>query len=291
MLKVRKIGLRAMDLELTTARGVSVRILERPGLWMDEARRERLLVELREVAVRGTHGLPLTYGILSGSKERWDRAILTILRDRATDRLVGFGAMSLLDVRVGRRAENVLHLGLLMLDPGYRGLGFSRLIYGMTMVLALLRRRGRPYWVSNVSQVPAIVGMVAETLDDVHPGPGTRRSARHLAVAREIMARHRSVFGVGGEASFDEDRFVITDAYTGGSDNLRKSYFEAPKHRDGAVNDWCRAELDYARGDDFLQLARFTPRVAWGCFRSFLLRSSVLAPVLQQVGAIPGERP
>lgn len=290
MLKVRKIGLRTMDLELTTARGVAVRILERPGLWMDEAGRARLAEELREVAVRGTHGLPLTYGILSGSKERWDRAILTILRDPETDRLVGFGAMSLLDVRMGRRTEEILHLGLLMLDPGYRGLGFSRLVYGMTMVLALLRRRGRPYWVSNVSQVPAVVGMVAETLEDVYPAPDARRSEKHLAVAREIMARHRSVFGVAAEASFDEDRFVITDAYTGGSDNLRKSYFEAPKHRDGDVNEWCRAELDYARGDDFLQLARFTPRVAWGCFRCFLLRSSVIAPALQRVGPIPGGR-
>ena len=38
------------------------------------------------------------------------------------------------------------------------------------------------------------------------------------------MRRHRAVFGVGDEAGFDEARFVITDAYTGGSDALKKTF-------------------------------------------------------------------
>ena len=45
---------------------------------------------------------------------------------------------------------------------------------------------------------------------------------------------------------FDEERFVITDAYTGGSDNLKKSFAEAPKHRAPLYNEMCERELDYA---------------------------------------------
>ena len=80
MRRLRRIGTRELDLELPTARGVTLRILERPGLWMDPEERAGLLGELRAVALRGTGGAPLKYGILSGEKARWDRAILTIIR-------------------------------------------------------------------------------------------------------------------------------------------------------------------------------------------------------------------
>ena len=62
--------------------------------------------------------------------------------------------------------------------------------------------------------------------------PGARQSFAHLQLARGIMRRHRAVFGVGDDAGFDEARFVITDAYTGGSDALKKTFEVAPKHRD-----------------------------------------------------------
>jgi hypothetical protein len=106
--------------------------------------------------------------------------------------------------------------------------------------------------------VPAVFGMVCDTFSDVFPSPdmAARRSFAHLQLARGIMREHRAVFGVGGEAGFDEDRFVITDAYTGGSDALKKSFEVAPKHREQHYNDWCARELDYARGDDVLQLGR-----------------------------------
>ena len=51
-------------------------------------------------------------------------------------------------------------------------------------------------------------------------------------------------------------RFVITNAYTGGSDALKKTFEAAPKHRDEQYNAFCARELDYARGDDVLQLGR-----------------------------------
>ena len=70
------------------------------------------------------------------------------------------------------------------------------------------------------------------------------------------MASHRSAFGVGEEAGFDEARFVISDAYTGGSDHLKKTFAVAPKHRHEEFNRFCARELDYDRGDDVLQIGR-----------------------------------
>ena len=48
----------------------------------------------------------------------------------------------------------------------------------------------------------------------------------------------------------------LPDAYTGGSDALKKSFEVAPKHRDEQYNAFCARELDYARGDDLLQIGR-----------------------------------
>jgi hypothetical protein len=130
------------------------------------------------------------------------------------------------------------------------------MLYGLTCALLFVERQARPMWLSSVTQVPAVVGMVAETFSDVFPGTGTRRSFDHLLLARQIMARHRHVFGVGEEAGFDEDRFVMTNSYTGGSDALKKTFDQAPKHRRAAFNDLCQRELDYDRGDDLLQIGR-----------------------------------
>jgi hypothetical protein len=98
--------------------------------------------------------------------------------------------------------------------------------------------------------------MVAETFTDVYPAPDSDvpKDFTKVQIARAIMSNSRHVFGVGDDADFDERRFIIRNAYTGGSDNLKKTFEEAPKHRKEIYNDFCREGLDYDRGDDFLQI-------------------------------------
>jgi hypothetical protein len=144
-----------------------------------------------------------------------------------------------------------------MVDPDERSKSLSWVLYGLTCFLIFFRRQFRPVWVSNVTQVPAVVGMVSDMFSGIWPGPtADRRTLMHLMLARRIMDQHRHVFGVGHDAEFDEARFVITNAYTGGSDDLKKTWDNAPKHRDAQYNDYCAAELDYDRGDDLIQLGQ-----------------------------------
>lgn len=82
-------------------------------------------------------------------------------------------------------------------------------------------------------------------------------------------------FGVGDEAVFDEDRFVITNSYTGGSDDLKKTFDEAPKHRKQHFNDFCSEQLDYDRGDDILQLGKIDLQGARKYFQNSVPRASV----------------
>ena len=261
--------LRHLDLHWTVRRGVRVRIVEQPGLWMPPDAIDALLAELRDVVRRGI-GEDLDYGIVTGEPERLRNAVVTVVYDAATGTPVAFNALSYMDVDVRGVPTRALHLGLVVVDPAYRTKGLSWVLYGLTCMLIFVRRGLRPLWISNVTQVPAIIGKVAEAFVTAYPNPfaDVRRSFVHLAVAREIVRRHRHVFGVGAEAGFDEARFVITDAYTGGSDNLKKTFEQAQKHRDERANALCRDALDYGRGDDFLQVARFDLPAA----RRYLLR-------------------
>lgn len=219
-----------------------------------------MLGDLRAIARRTVTDGDLDYGILTGNQDRLENSIVTFLHDRKTGAPIAFDALAVMDVRLHGKPAQVLHMGLVMIDPGVRSQGFSWVLYGLTCLVLFVRNQMRPLWLSNVTQVPAIVGMVADTFSNVYPSPkaGARRSFEHVLLAREIMANHRHVFGVGADAGFDEERLVITNAYTGGSDNLKKTFEAAPKHREPLYNEFCERELDYGRGDDVLQLCQLS---------------------------------
>jgi hypothetical protein len=259
-----------IDLTLRTHEGLTTRIVESPGRALSEDDLERLVAQLRVVAGKTLPAGDLTYGIFSGERERLSRAIVTLICEEASGRPIAFNALSVMSVELDGQPAEVTHLGLVMVDPEVQGQGLSWVLYGLTTLVLFLRDGLRQKWISNVTQVPAVCGMVCETFSDVFPSPqaGSRVSFAHLQLARGIMRRHRAVFGVGEEAGFDEARFVITNAYTGGSDTLKKSYDEAPKHRDERYNAFCARELDYTRGDDLLQIGRIDLTGA----RQYLLR-------------------
>jgi hypothetical protein len=260
----------SIDLTLRTHAGLITRIVESPGLSLSETELEALVAQLRIVAAKTLPEESLTYGIFSGDCEKLSRAVVTLISEEVTGRPIAFNALSLMPVELDGEPAEVTHLGLVMVDPDERGQGLSWVLYGLTALVLFARDGLRPKWISNVTQVPAVAGMVCETFSDVFPSPlgGARQSFAHLQLARGIMRRHRAVFGVGDEAGFDEARFVITDAYTGGSDALKKTFESAPKHRDPQYEAFCARELDYSRGDDLLQIGRIDLAGA----RNYLLR-------------------
>ncbi|MEJ6391645.1 hypothetical protein V8J82_00170 [Gymnodinialimonas sp. 2305UL16-5] len=250
-------ALRQPFLELEfMASGVSVEVIERPGLWMAPDRLQALSADLRRIASLTLAAGELTYGVFSGDPARMAASTITLVRDPQTRRPIGFNALVHLQTQPGNQRVEVIHLGLVMVDPNVQSKGLSWILYGLTCMLLFLRAGLRPCYISNVTQVPAVVGMVSETFSEVVPTPQTPvpQDFRKILIAREIMAHHRHVFGVGAEAEFDDSDFIIRNAYTGGSDDLKKSFEIAPKHREARYNEWCKAVLDYERGDDVLQI-------------------------------------
>lgn len=274
-----------------------VEVIERPGAWLATDDVERLVEDCAQVVRACLNGQNLDYGLFGPDRTPWARSIITIVRRADSGKPVAFNAMPLLPVVRNGQQDALLHLGLVMVDPNERGEGLSWVLYGFTCFALFVRRGLRPLWISSVTQVPAVVGLVAETFADVYPGQGgTRQSFAHQHLAHQIMAREREAFGVGKDAGFDADAQVITDAYTGGSDNLKKSFAVAAKHRDPRYNAYCEAALDYARGDDVLQigaldlatarryLTRMVPRGALPALIVQILfvgLAAVVAPTLQ----------
>jgi len=274
---VRALFQSELDLTLTTGNQFETRIVERPGKWMSQEHLAELSEDLRTVASKTLARGSLNYGIFSGDQERLKSTIITLVRRKDTGQPVAFNALAVMDITSMAEPMEVLHLGLVMVDPDQQSRGLSWILYGLTCILLFFRNQMRPLWVSNVTQVPAIVGMVAETFSDVFPTPQRReqRSLQHLLLARTIMTDHRHVFGVGADAEFDEDRFVITNAYTGGSDDLKKTFSEASHHRDEIYNAFCQEMLDYDRGDDVLQLGQIDLATAVGYLKNSVPRSSL----------------
>ena len=253
---LRSFGRPYLDVTMASGRDLRVQIVERPGRWMSQEALDRLSADLRTVAGRTLDAGSLTYGVFAADRDRMEHAIITIVR-RKDGTPVAFNALAVMEIETTPEPIEVLHLGLVMVDPNERSKSLSWVLYGLTCFLIFFRRQFRPVWISNVTQVPAVVGMVSGMFSGVWPGPDAdRRTLTHLMLGRRIMAHHRHVFGVGEDAGFDEAKFVITNAYTGGSDDLKKTWEEAPKHRDVRFNDYCADVLDYDRGDDVIQLGQ-----------------------------------
>lgn len=263
---------RHVDLRIQSDPSVDVRIIERPGMHLDSRRCDALVADLRTVVGRCLGGASLDYGVFTGNKDRLDRAVVTVIYRKGTDEPLAFSALAILPISLRGRSEDVLHLGLAMVDPSFRSHGLSWALYGLTVMHLFVRRQLRPLWISSVSQVPAVVGLVDTGFSNVFPSVDADRrpTLEQVAVAHQLMRHHRDAFGVGADASFDEERFVIRNAYTGGSDDLKKPFDEAAKHRIDAYNALCQRELDYERGDDFLQIGQYD----LGVVRRYLRRGA-----------------
>lgn len=279
------------DVQLRVDARTRARIVERPGQWWDEADLDDLRRDLRQIARAAMPHMDLTYGVFAEGEEgrrALSRSVITLVRDRATGAPIAFNALALLDVDMDGTPTPLLHLGLVCIDPGVRGRGLSWVLYGLTCFLLLARNGLRPLWISNVTQVPAVAGMVTETFEDVYPSalPGARASLSHTLLAQGLLRDHRSVFGVGPEAGFDPVRFVLTNAYTGGSDALKKRFDEATPHRDPVHNAFCAAQLDYERGDDLVQIGRISLPAGLRYLRDAVPRRSLAALGVTLLGVV-----
>ena len=101
-----------------------------------------------------------------------------------------------MSVELDGEQQEVTHLGLVMVDPDVQGQGLSWVLYGLTTLVLFARDGLRPKWISNVTQVPAVFGMVCDTFSDVFPVAGRHRTAKLCPSATGARHHARSPRGV-----------------------------------------------------------------------------------------------
>ncbi len=243
------------DFEL--GNGLSCRVFECPSRTLPETELQQLVADLQSIAACNPE--PLKYGVFSNDPHALDNRIVTIIYDQRLRRPAAFSALCYLPIWHRSFNIRVLHMGLSIVHPLYRQRGFTHLLYALTLSLVLLHHRFRSFWISHVTQVPSAVGMLCEACNHVYPSPDTvLPTPLHSVIADTIMRDYRHEFGVGSEAIFDKQSQIIKNSYTGGSDGLKKSFAEVPKHRNQKYNRMCQDALDYDRGDDFLLIGQWS---------------------------------
>lgn len=138
---------------------------------VSDERLARLGDDLQHVARTSLSAEDLNYGVFSGERERLAASTITIVRDKASNAPIAFNALVHMQTDPGSKPCEVIHLGLVMVDPDARSKGMSWILYGLTCLLLFLRAGLRPQYISNVTQVPAVVGMVNDTFSQVEPTP------------------------------------------------------------------------------------------------------------------------
>lgn len=237
---------------------------ERPGRWMSDEGLLKLQTDILKIAELSHDKVEVPeYGALQPTRENFKNRIITIAYDPKTNEPMAFSAQVYLDLEMNKKTYSLVHLGLAYVSPNYRGRNLTYAINVLPNSILFLKSGMRSFWISSVSQVPAIVGAVEHSFRNVFPHSKglVQRSYLHSLFAQKIMQSHRQEFGVGKDAWFDEQSHIIKNAYTGGSDNLKKTFSDAPKHRDAAINRMCEQDLDYQRGDDFLQIGLLDMKV------------------------------
>ncbi|MBD66185.1 MAG: hypothetical protein CME62_13320 [Halobacteriovoraceae bacterium] len=251
-------------------------IFESPGLWCTDQELEKLTKDMREVAAtfHQSNDLP-DYGPLTGNREDLAHRLITIAYHRKQKKPIGFSAQIFLTVKYRGFAKRILHLGLIYIDDSVKGQNVSYLLTVFPNLLVTIKNGFRDLYVSSVSQVPAIVGLVGKNYVDVYPTSNFENQRYyHFKLAQLIMHDHRQAFGVGSDAEYDERLQIIKNAYTGGSDELKKTYKNAPKFREESVNKFCENNLNYQRGDDFLQIGKISIQGLWPLYYSKLNRKN-----------------
>lgn len=257
---------------------VRVRVIERPAFILTPLEQESLRSELKEVVKKSIPNETLDYGLFSKNSDAFEKCVVTIIYNLSDGQPIAFNSLSWIKCSLRGKEEDLLHLGLVVIDPSVREGGLSWILYGLTTELLFVRKKFSPIWISNVTQVPAIIGKVSQSFDLVYPTPDNIGNPPffHAWLTRQIMQDNRHVFGIGPDAEFDPVHFIIKNSYTGGSDHLKKKFTEAQPHRMSAYNDFCSHYLNYERGDDFIQIGQLNLRMAHQFLTKSIPKKSLL---------------
>lgn len=223
-------------------------IYHRPGEWMAPEALGALQNRLVAVAQARLGSCP-TYGFFA-DLESFDNKLITICSLNGEDRC--FNAMAY----IGRYQKRpVVHLGSVYSLEGNKGQ--MQLLYYWSCLYVFYHARFRRVYITSLTHTPKIFGAVAEAYDQVFPkgDPNARPEPFHLVIRDMLMETYLKEFQMRVPPVVD-DRFVIKGfrLMADGTTLFPDTTETVPKHRKPTYNRYCLDSIDYAGGDDIMQV-------------------------------------
>ena len=223
-----------------------------PGKHLSDERLAELTAELREVADSCFDEGP-SYQVLTGARKEFDRAVITVARDKK-GKLLGFVSALVLPVE---EVGSVLHLGLTCVHPRARGLKLTHKLTTKMILTYLLKESPlSETWITNCACVLSSLGNVALYFEDLYPSPFVSTpTMTHLNIAREVDRRFRAPIAINESATFNINTFVF-EGSVGGTVFEKDDKDKRFHHRNKELTQYYRDLLNFERGDEVLQIGK-----------------------------------
>jgi hypothetical protein len=224
-----------------------------PGKYLSEEKRTKLTAELRSVASQCFDETP-HYQVLTGDREEYERAVITLARNKQ-GKLIGFVSALVLKVE---EVGNVLHLGLTCVAPEARGLKLTHKLTSKMLMSYLFKESPlTETWITNCACVLSSLGNVALYFEDLYPSPyGVEvPSMTHVNIAKEVDRKYRGPIAINDTAKFNLSTFIF-EASVEGTTFSKDSNDLRFHHRDQALTRYYQDILDFERGDEVLQVGK-----------------------------------
>lgn len=255
-------------------------IFDRPGGWMEAEALKDLQDRLVRVAA-GRVGVRPNYGFFTDTAHLANKLVTICSR---SGRDVCFNALVHLGDYEGRP---VVHLGSVYSLEGRKGR--MQMLYLWSSLFLLARHGFRPIYITSLTHTPCIFGAVQESYSRVYPRAGAPVAPEpfHLALRDRLIETYLREFPLAAPPAVDA-RFVLRGfrRLADGRLLFPDTPATVPKHRNPLFNAFCLERLDYANGDEILQVG--VMRIADLCKNGRLfLKGGHFRPlnILRNVGA------
>ncbi len=224
-----------------------------PGNWMDKCSLELVIEQLEKV--RDLSGESLNYGILDQNLSEDEKvnflknANICILKDRGEP--IGF----FYNLVLRERPVPVIHAGLIVLAKNQ---GYDLIGYPYSFMTYLQFKKYGVHFYTNISSTPSIIGVFSDSFSGVWPSykanqikPPTKEYVPILGVLQE---KYIKKYFKMNQCEVDKKRFVLRSGSKemGFETDMKKlSRYHKPE-----VNYFCMFWLDYAKGEDLIQIGK-----------------------------------
>jgi hypothetical protein len=196
-----------------------------------------------EVVARACFNTVPEYQCFKSLKDK----VIVIVKTRE-GKPVSFSSSILLEVGDG---ENILHQGLVCTDHEYRNKGiFLYSCFIQNILIYIKKFRLKKMWITSCSCEISVLKAVGRFFKDVYPSPYIKSTTEHLRIAKEINDKKREELWINSNVQFDFDSFIFKGSV--GDNPFRKDLMVSSNYDE--EESFYLSKLDYARGDEFLQI-------------------------------------